>query len=66
MADEADIAGSENSFQNVILDDTLALIRTRAAHILIGEEGDCQECGFHFTRLVKGYCGKCRDELRIH
>ena len=66
MADEADIAGSENSFQNVILDDTLALIRTRAAHILIGEEGDCQECGFHFKRLVRGYCGRCRDKFHIH
>ena len=66
MADEADIAGSENSFQNVILDDTLALIRARAAHIPAGEEGDCQECGLYFTRLVRGYCGKCRDELHIH
>lgn len=66
MADEADIAGSEKAFQNVILDDTLALIQTQAKYMPIGEAGVCNECGHFFTRLVRGHCGKCRDELRLH
>lgn len=25
--------------------------------------GECDECGYEFTRLVDGLCGRCRDEL---
>lgn len=29
-----------------------------------GAPGECVECGLVFTRVVDGYCGKCRDDLR--
>jgi hypothetical protein len=66
MADEADIASSENSRENIIMNDTLTAIRNQAAAIPVGEPGDCDGCGYHFSRLVKGYCGRCRDRLRLH
>lgn len=31
-----------------------------------GVEGDCENCGDHFRRLVGGLCGFCRDGRRPH
>jgi len=28
-----------------------------------GEPGECDWCGYHSPRLVRGHCAKCRDEL---
>ncbi len=30
-----------------------------------GEPGECQGCGEFFSRIVRGYCGRCRDILRL-
>lgn len=30
-----------------------------------GESGDCEFCGDHFSRLVLGACGFCRDKYDI-
>jgi len=30
-----------------------------------GVPGECDWCGEHSERIVKGYCPPCRDELRI-
>lgn len=65
MADDADIAGSETSSSNVMFNDRMALIQAKAKHMPAGTEGDCNECGEHFSRLVKGLCGRCRDYLRL-
>lgn len=32
----------------------------------VGTEGDCENCGDHFKRLVGGLCGFCRDNRRPH
>lgn len=61
MADEADIA---NDYLEKKSAKVLADIRKQADMIPVGKPGDCAECGDHFTRLVSGYCGRCRDLLR--
>lgn len=61
MADEADIANDYTEKKDA---KTLADIRKQAALIPVGKPGNCAECGEHFTRLVRGYCGRCRDLLR--
>jgi hypothetical protein len=65
MADEADLAGADTARENIIKSNAINTIRLRAAQIPAGEEGDCEECGQHFTRLVNGYCGRCRDYLKL-
>ena len=30
-----------------------------------GQPGECDWCGEHKPRIVKGYCARCRDELGI-
>lgn len=29
-----------------------------------GKAGECDGCGRMRPRLINGYCGKCRDEMR--
>ena len=65
MADEADIAGSKTASHNVVMDDNLQLIRTKAKYMEQGEAGECVECGGQFARIVRGRCAKCRDELKL-
>ena len=43
--------------------DKVAEIRRRADAIPKGEPGECIECGLEFSRVVHGYCGRCRDAL---
>lgn len=26
-----------------------------------GEAGECARCGYHYSRIVNGLCGYCRD-----
>lgn len=61
MADEADIA---NDYAERRKAKAEAEIREQAKRIPVGAPGDCAECGEYFTRLVSGYCGRCRDLLR--
>ena len=48
-------------------DQFLLEIALRNAHrdIPLGEPGECDACGEWFARTVGGYCGRCRDELRL-
>jgi len=43
----------------------IAAIREKAANITAGTKGECEYCGYEFERLVKGACGRCRDEFRL-
>ena len=43
----------------------IAATREAASMIEVGFAGECLECGLDFTRIVRGYCGKCRDELKL-
>lgn len=61
MADEADRGNYNAEYKTA---NVLADIREQAKLIPVGEPGDCAECGNHFSRLVSGYCGRCRDLLR--
>lgn len=65
MADEADIAGSETASHNVVMNDNLELIRTKAKYMEPGDAGECIECGGYFARIVRGRCAMCRDELKL-
>lgn len=66
MADEADIAGEDTARENLIMNDKVAFIRLNAQYMPVGTTGFCRECDKHFTRLINGYCGRCRDELKIN
>ena len=56
--DEADISTESQRFVDQV---SLAEIRKNAADIPKGHPGECIDCGQHFTRLVNGLCGICRD-----
>lgn len=43
----------------------VAAARKAAAAIPKGEPGECEYCGYKFTRLVNGACGRCRDEYKL-
>ena len=59
MADEADIAQD--------LQETLnqTAIQAAAKPLQPGTPGECDYCGEHFTRLIGGACGRCRDTNRL-
>jgi hypothetical protein len=44
---------------------SVAKVRAAAALMEKGQPGTCISCGYDFTRLVRGRCGKCRDELGL-
>lgn len=41
------------------------LAREAAANIPAGEPGECDYCGYFKQRLVRGACGKCRDDFNL-
>jgi len=53
MADEAD-RGSDR--EEEIKSDSIAKARRAAAAIPEGNPGECDGCGYWFSRLVEGYC----------
>jgi len=59
MADEAD-RGSDR--EEEIKSDSIAKARRAAAAIPEGNPGECDGCGYWFSRLAEGYCGHCRDK----
>ena len=58
--DEADRA---TYFIESVIDDHVKDAMRRASEIPEGIAGECSICGEHFTRLVNGACGFCRDEF---
>ena len=58
MADEIDIS---NEFYQRIEERNVAAIRSEAAKIPEGIEGECVECGLESKRLVGNRCAPCRD-----
>jgi len=59
MTDEIDTA---NEHVTKMEEQGILAIRRAAASIPVGEPGDCDGCGEYFTRLVGGFCGRCRDK----
>lgn len=62
LVDQVDIANREVQRE---LDRAEAAIRFAASQIPIGEPGECEECGRELSRLVGGFCGRCRDQLGL-
>ena len=60
MADIADIA--QDRIDNA-LSDNIAAAR---GIIPPGIEGECDDCGEHSFRLIKGECAICRDRTAKH
>lgn len=56
--DEAEISTQS---QSILENAELNKIRRLASDIPEGKPGECLDCGQHFSRLVKGLCGICRD-----
>lgn len=40
-------------------------VRQKASLIPAGVEGDCELCGEHFARIVRGACARCRDKHKL-
>lgn len=59
-ADETDTA---SSIEEAHRQASIAALRSKPFDP--GAPGDCQSCGDHFTRIVRGHCGRCRDQLRL-
>lgn len=51
-------------FIESVIDDHVAEAMRQVAEMPVGEAGECNGCGDFFTRLVDGYCGRCRDKFR--
>lgn len=43
----------------------IADVRAEAAKFVKGQPGICIHCGNEFIRIVRGRCGRCRDELGL-
>ena len=59
MADEADQA---NDHAHIINEHH---VRAARAELPPGEPGECEVCGDHSPRLVRGVCAPCRDEFKL-
>lgn len=59
MTDEVDRASERE--QN-LRDVALAQARAAVAAMPKRAPGECDDCGEHFSRLVVGLCGFCRDK----
>jgi hypothetical protein len=65
MADGADIAAIESELYAKIATQKIDAIREKANSMPIGYAGDCDFCGEHSSRLVRGSCAPCRDKYRL-
>lgn len=59
MSDDADITDEVIEKEMEL---SLRIIMNRANRMPKGSAGECDECGFYFSRIVNGMCGRCRDE----
>lgn len=59
MADDADRA------QRYTESDLAARIEAASKPLVKGKPGDCDLCGEHSGRLVKGACAPCRDKYGL-
>lgn len=57
--DDIDIA---NEHAQQTLD---ALIKAQSKDIVPGIEGECERCGEHSLRLIRGACARCRDKYNL-
>lgn len=62
MADDVDITTER---QGILENFNIIQIRDKANAMPIGKPGECESCGEEFKRIVDGYCGRCRDLLRL-
>ena len=61
MADEVDNANEIAEFKR---EHAIAEIRAKA-QLPAGVAGECDLCGEHSPRLVKGACAPCRDKYKL-
>lgn len=62
MADDADRCSADiERLEQANID----RVRAQAAKIPEGVEGDCELCGEHSLRLVRGACARCRDKYKL-
>lgn len=59
MADEIDRA---NDYAEAFREAALKQARPEMPK---GEPGECEWCGEHSARLVRGHCARCRDNLGL-
>ena len=61
----SDVCDASDYYIESVIDDHVKEAMRKASEIPVGNPGDCDGCGEWFGRLVDGYCGYCRDKLRI-
>jgi RNA polymerase-binding transcription factor DksA len=59
MADEVDAA---NDHAEKMLQ---VQIKNARKPLETGTPGECDFCGEHFSRLIRGACGGCRDKYKL-
>ena len=62
MADAADEASDTEELERKL---GLRASSKAVEDMAVGAPGECVACGFDFTRVVDGHCGRCRDELGL-
>lgn len=65
MSERGDVIDRANAIAEREANATLKAIRYQAAHIPVGNAGDCELCGHWSGRLVGGACAPCRDKYRL-
>lgn len=61
----ADPIDAADYFRESVIDDHVKEAMRKAANIPIGNPGECDMCGEHYSRLVNGACGYCRDKYNL-
>ncbi len=61
----SDVVDDADEHARPLLDAQLKAIRDKASQIPVGEPGNCEKCDEFFTRIVKGYCARCRDKYKL-
>lgn len=56
---------ADEALRSEELDLKIALNRHKLRTYCAGHPGECEWCGEHSPRIVRGACAKCRDELNL-
>ena len=62
---KGDDADKANYFIESVIDDHVKEAMRRVAEIPTGQPGECDFCGYYYSRLIRGACGGCRDRYKL-
>lgn len=65
MSDFSDPNDLASTLEELHKEDAIKKIRDNAAKIPEGVPGECEHCGYYYTRLIGGNCAGCRDKYKL-